>query len=109
MTTINVGTDFRSRGRATNNGWAEFIRGPELPRLNILPGHECVGRYFSISPPIFTINCLVSPLISFVGRLASPAAAEIRKKVANKHKEHWDMISNTNNRWNVESSLGNVY
>lgn len=39
MTTINVGSDSRSR-RATNNGPAEFIRGPELARLNILPRHD---------------------------------------------------------------------
>lgn len=74
MTTINVGTATRLRHRfsatrtlrATNNGGTEFIRAPELARLNILPRHECVRRYFSISPPISTINCLVSPLILFV-------------------------------------------
>lgn len=51
MTTITV--PIFGREDATNNGGVEFIRGPELPRLNILPGHDPRNRpaiffYFTV-------------------------------------------------------------
>ena len=63
--------DIRSRGRATNNGGAEFIREPELPRLNILTRHDIFlfRRSFPLSiaqfAPSFLILLALSKITEF--------------------------------------------